>query len=509
MMMNKLCPRGDEDRLSRDTVFGVAQGSEDPSGAQRFIVKYANSQRWEPSTLVSSWTLPTGAPDATATPLTCPQPFVDSSTYTEDCLSMILYVPPNLPASGSAPAFMWIHGGSMILGSANGAGLNGSKLAIATKSIVAVVQYRLGALGFMAPDGTTNLAVKDLVNALQFLKKVLPDFGGDPNKVTIAGQSSGAGLVRSLLAAPSASSLFRSGIIQSDPMNFGFLTASTQQTMQSLYNGFIGCSNTDKACHNSLSLDQIIDNQMALFVSAYQTVPVVGQSEPIRPVLDGSFITTSLDSTTPFPSVSKPLLITTVADEAAFAIYSAYRAPLTESGLADACNATFGEDRTNVILSSTFYSSAPDARALLQEIGTDYLWKCSSWTFARNWAANGGSVYVGEYELGASYPGNEVAPMCTQPGVVCHQDDIEIVFGTVPNPSPAQSALIFEMQAKYNAFLHNGNPNAPNLKRWPSAGPSDVNAVQLGGNGAVPVGACTPSFWGSAVQYDYQFYANT
>lgn len=70
----------------------------------------------------------------------------------------------------------------------------------------------------MAPDGTTNLAVKDLVNALQFLKKVLPDFGGDPNKVTIAGQSSGAGLVRSLLAAPSASSLFRSGIIQSDPM---------------------------------------------------------------------------------------------------------------------------------------------------------------------------------------------------------------------------------------------------------------------------------------------------
>lgn len=60
MMMNKLCPRGDEDRLSRDTVFGVAQGSEDPSGAQRFIVKYANSQRWEPSTLVSSWTLPYG-----------------------------------------------------------------------------------------------------------------------------------------------------------------------------------------------------------------------------------------------------------------------------------------------------------------------------------------------------------------------------------------------------------------------------------------------------------------
>lgn len=70
----------------------------------------------------------------------------------------------------------------------------------------------------MAPDGTTNLAVKDLVNALQFLKQVVPAFGGNPNKITIAGQSSGAHLVRSLLAAPSASSLFRYGIIQSDPM---------------------------------------------------------------------------------------------------------------------------------------------------------------------------------------------------------------------------------------------------------------------------------------------------
>jgi hypothetical protein len=201
--------------------------------------------------------------------------------------------------------------------------------------------------------------------------------------------------------------------------------------MQSLYNGLVGCSNTDKACQSSLPLDKILDTQMTLFVSAYQTVPVAGQSEPIRPVLDGSFVTTSLDSTTPFPSVSKSLLVTTVADEAAFAIYSTYGAPLTEKDLTDACEATFGANRTSVILSSTFYGSAPDARTLLQEIGTDYLWKCSSWTFGRNWVSNGGSVYVGEYIIGASYPGNEVAPVCTQPGIVCHQDDIEIVVSSL------------------------------------------------------------------------------
>jgi len=70
----------------------------------------------------------------------------------------------------------------------------------------------------MAPNGQTNLAVKDLVTSLQFLKKVVPAFGGSTSKITLAGQSSGANMIRALLAVPSASSLFRSAILQSDPM---------------------------------------------------------------------------------------------------------------------------------------------------------------------------------------------------------------------------------------------------------------------------------------------------
>jgi carboxylesterase type B len=70
----------------------------------------------------------------------------------------------------------------------------------------------------MSPDGSTNFAVKDIISALTFLKKVVPSFGGNAAKITIAGQSSGANMVRALLAVPSASSLFQSGIIQSDPM---------------------------------------------------------------------------------------------------------------------------------------------------------------------------------------------------------------------------------------------------------------------------------------------------
>jgi len=82
-------------------------------------------------------------------------------------------------------------------------------------------------LGFMAPDGSTNLAVKDVVNALSFLKKVLPGFGGNPSQITLAGQSSGANMIRALLATPSASSLFRSAILQSDPMVSFFIMQRT------------------------------------------------------------------------------------------------------------------------------------------------------------------------------------------------------------------------------------------------------------------------------------------
>lgn len=77
----------------------------------------------------------------------------------------------------------------------------------------------------MSPDGTTNLAVKDVINAIKFLRNIVPAFGGSHCKITLAGQSSGATMIRALLATPSASSLFKSAILQSDPMvrSFNFL----------------------------------------------------------------------------------------------------------------------------------------------------------------------------------------------------------------------------------------------------------------------------------------------
>ncbi|RDB21195.1 cAMP-regulated D2 protein [Hypsizygus marmoreus] len=507
-----LCPRTGNGALNVETPVGLARGTADPSGANRFTVKYATANRWAPSTLASTWGLPNGSLNETTLPLACPQPGVDPAAYTEDCLSMVLYVPPGLTLMTNAPTLMWVHGGSFVVGSATGPGLDGSKLAIATNSIVAVVQYRLGALGFMSPDGTTNLAVKDIVNAMQFLRKVAPAFGGTASKITLAGQSAGANMIRALLAVPSASSLFKSAILQSDPMNYGFLSPATQQTLQTNYNGLINCGAADTSCWNSLSLSAILDAQQQLFNTAASLDPSAGVAEPIRPVRDGSFITSPLDSTAAFPSVNKPVLVSSVLHEAGPAIYQQFPDPIPGDWFAPVCDATFGSERTNAIVSSPHYNATPgldgsvDARPQLQLVGTDYLWKCSGWTFARTWVQNGGTAYVGQYQVGASYPGNDAISFCTSAGVVCHQDDIQIVFGTVSNPTAAQSALVTEMQKRYKAFLTNGNPNVAGLPNWSAATSSNVHALKLGGSGEATVGACDPSFWGQGVEYDYQVY---
>nr|GAT51241.1 predicted protein [Mycena chlorophos] len=493
------------------TPLGIAQGVTDGSGAHRFAVRYASAARWAASTVATSWQLPNGNTNASALPLACPQPGVDASTYTEDCLSMILYVPTTLKPDSNVPTLVWIHGGSFITGSATGPGLDGSQLAIATNSIVAVMQYRLGALGFMAPSGSTNLAVHDTMNALTFLGKVVPSFGGNAGKITVAGQSSGAGMIRALLAAPSASSLFQSAIMQSDPINYGFLNASTQTVLQSNFNNITGCAASDTACQKGLSVTSILNAQVNLGDNADTIDPSTGVAEPIRPVRDGSLITTTLDLVAnPFPAETKPLLLTNVKNEAGPTIYGMFNSVLDSDFTDMVCEGTLGAERTATVTNSSFYNfSVSDIRVPLEEMGTDYMWRCPTYSLAREWVSHGGKAYVGEFVVGATYPANDGLAFCVDGGV-CHQDDIYIVFGTTPSPTPAQSALTTEIQARYKAFLTSGVPNANGYMTWALATSSSVNAHQLGGapspSGEIAPGACDPSFWGNAVHYDYQVY---
>lgn len=311
----------------------------------------------------------------------------------------------------------------------------------------------------MAPNGETNLAVKDVINALKVLKAGVPMIGGSASKITIAGQSSGGTMVRALLAIPSASSLFRSAILQSDPMvifsqvlttiiglfppliqDYGFLSTGTQQTMQNFFNEQLPCNPSDNNCASSLTVNDIVGATESLFSQAMSLDPAAGLGEPIRPLHDGQLISCTLTANSPFPQVSKPILVTTVIDDAGPIIYGTFTSPLSEQGYQGFVYGTLGSSRADTVLASQKYpvqtsGGLVDARPSLETLGTDYMWKCPSWTFSRTWASNGGPVYVGMYVVGATYPTNSEIPFCTSNGSVCHQDDIQIVVSPRPCPN--------------------------------------------------------------------------
>ena len=139
----------------------------------------------------------------------------------EDCLYLNIWTPAK--ADGHLPVMVWIHGGGYTNGSASMPLYWGDRLA-QRGVIVVTVAYRLGPLGFLAhPDlsaqsphkSSGNYGLLDQIAALKWIQKNIAAFGGDPQRVTIAGQSSGGMSVSMLMASPLAKGLFHRAIGQS------------------------------------------------------------------------------------------------------------------------------------------------------------------------------------------------------------------------------------------------------------------------------------------------------
>ena len=223
------------------------------------------------------------------------------------------------------------------------------------------------------------------------------------------------------------------------------MSAGAQQTMQNFFNKQLACNPSDNSCASSLSVSDILKASDTLYSQAMFLDQAAGQGQPMRPVRDGQLISYTLTTSSPFPQVSKPILVTTVANEAGPTFYGMYTSPVSEQDFLQNVYWTLGNSRADTVLSSQRYSvrtsgGVVDARPSLEKLGTDYLWKCPSWTFSSAWASKGGPAYVGMYVLGATYPTNGGIPFCTSKGSVCHQDDIPIVVSLGPRPKlcPAQ-----------------------------------------------------------------------
>ncbi|KAK4165334.1 putative cholinesterase [Cladorrhinum sp. PSN259] len=156
-----------------------------------------------------------------------------SDTGSEDCLFLNVWTPylPN-PTSkpekrNLRPVAFWIHGGAFTGGTANDATFDGGNMASRGDVVVVAINYRLSTLGFLAlKDGSTNgnYGLADQITALDWVRKNIVSLGGDPDRVTIFGQSAGAGSVRALIASPKAAGKFSSAILLSNLGGYGYGT---------------------------------------------------------------------------------------------------------------------------------------------------------------------------------------------------------------------------------------------------------------------------------------------
>lgn len=195
-------------------VQGVTQGDVDVWLAVPYAEPPVGNLRWRAPSPQRPWE---GIRDAGKAGPSCMQPEVEP--VSEDCLTLNIFRPSG--AAGPLPVMVWIHGGAMVRGGANiypGVGL-------APQGVIHVsINYRLGRLGFFAhpalrseaPDELkANYGYMDQIAALQWVKRNIASFGGDPGNVTIFGESAGGGSVMVLLGSPLSRGLFHKAILQS------------------------------------------------------------------------------------------------------------------------------------------------------------------------------------------------------------------------------------------------------------------------------------------------------
>ena len=369
----------------------------------------------------------------------------------ENCLFLNVWTSATKPGR-TLPVLVWIHGGAFSGGAGTMPLYAGHHLA-ARGIVVVTLNYRLGPLGFLAHPALTaeggdsgNYGLMDQVAALRWLQRNAPAFGGDPARVTVAGQSAGAASVSDLLAAPIARGLFARAIIQSGPgMGIDIPPRAVAETRGEKFMAALGAQTLEEL--RRVPLERLLANVMhpTLGPPGLHFVPAAG----------GSFL--------PNPAMQRPevpVLAGYTADEASVgADWNVADAP----GLSALLSRRFGSAAPDF---STLYPGNPQAaaRELLRDRA---LAAMDQWYRSR--PTDAAPVYA--YLFSHVPAGSDPAKFGS-----FHSAELAYVFGTLElggRPFNATDRRIAEeVGAYWTNFVKTGNPNgepgSQSLPVWPA-----------------------------------------
>ena len=486
-----------------DTVSGAVQGVAE-NGVARFLgIPYAQSiageNRFLPPQPVAPWTdpyvadrhadtAPQGPEPVDGTPVTpafAPPDYVEAG---DDCLALNIWAPED--AEG-LPVMVWLHGGGWQSSSGSCAIYDGTNLASRGDVVVVTINHRLGAHGltdFSRILGgkwgeSDNLSVKDMVAALEWVQGNIAGFGGNPDTVTIFGESGGGWKVNTLLGVPSARGLFHRAIVQSGPLT-RFHTPEAADDIARKMLGALGISTEAPEALNDVTMEQVLEAERAVQADLGGMMSgAPGFPSGFWPVIDGDFITRHVYDPDTAPAGSDvPVMVGHTGTEfTLFMLQDEAAYNLDAAGLETRVMGMFGEDNGPWLL-ETYRRDFPDYEpsALWFRLFSDYMMGTLS-NEVLDVRARSANAPVYAYRF------NWMTPIMDGKLYSPHTIEIPFVFdnattdaGVIMTGGGDEVAALAETVSEaWVQFAKTGVPSAPGLPDWPAYDTEARQAMHL------------------------------
>ena len=402
----------------------------------------------------------------------------------EDCLFLNIWT-PGLDDT-RRPVMVWIHGGAFNIGSGSQPMYDGSNLAARGDVVVVTINYRLGELGFLrlkevtggTIPSTGNEGLMDQVAALAWVRDNIVAFGGDPDNVTVFGESAGGMSIGCLLAMPSARGLFHKAILESSvggmavPLNEAVVVA--EHFLETL-----GIHRGDAGALRSLTVEQILATDMKL------RAKMAGPGEALKitvtePVVDGETIPeVPTEAIKQGASKDITLLVGTCLEEwKLFAVMQPDLAELDEAEMLKRLEMFMPTEQVPPMVEA--YRKAREKRGvgtkpsdLITAIQTDLMFRMPALQLVEAQRNNN--------QLAYHYLFTWVSPVMGGILGACHALDIGFVFGTYDDTfcgtGPDAAKLSRCIQDAWIAFARTGDPSCESVGTWPPYGDHRVTMM--------------------------------
>ena len=385
-----------------------------------------------------------------------------SETMSEDCLTLNIWSPGADDAR--RPVMVWLHGGAFVTGSGSTPWYEGTAFATHGDVVVVTLNYRLGALGFLylaeyagqeyASSGNNGLL--DQIAALTWVRDNIAAFGGNPDNVTLFGESAGAMSIGTLLAIPAAQGLFKRAILESGAAQ----RINSSHTAAEAAHNFIATLEL-----GSNDIDKLLAMPVDTLLTVQNAMPSSIQLRSFCPVADGIVLPKpAIEAIAEGSAAGVDVLIGTNLDEMKlFTMFDPAQQNVNMSQL----TRTFGDRAEEVLATYTAHQQEAPLSTPWEALLTDRVFRIPAIRIAEQQAKHGASVWMYRFDWPSPVYGGVLG--------ACHALEIPFVFDNLGQTGTAMlldnnapQAIANVMHAAWIAFAHNGDvTQVEGLPTWP------------------------------------------